>query len=258
MSSPEPAPTPTAVADASGRPTDSRQRLWDRRAHSWDHAAVGLGAVVETVMSEAAVERGMVVVDLGAGTGSLSLPLAALGASVTAVDISPKMMAVLEAKAKESGIDGIAAVVAKVEELDLPDASVDVVVSNYALHHLRDPDKEKVVVNAARWLRPGGRLVVGDMMFGRGSTTRDREVIASKMRIMLRRGPAGWWRLAKNVARFTLRLQERPVPIDRWKSYFAKAGFTAVTATAVVDEAAVVAGTKLQGAPGPSAEPAGP
>jgi len=249
---------PTAVADAFGRATDSRQRLWDRRAHSWDYAAVGLGAVVETVMSEAAVERGMVVVDLGAGTGSLSLPLAALGASVTAVDISPKMMAVLEAKAKESGIAGIAAVVAKVEELDLPEASVDVVVSNYALHHLRDPDKEKVVVNAARWLRPGGRLVVGDMMFGRGSTTRDREVIASKARIMLRRGPAGWWRLAKNVARFTLRLQERPVPIDRWSSYFAKAGFAAVTATAVVDEAAVVAGTKPQGAPGPSAEPAGP
>lgn len=244
MSPAEPAVTPPVMTDAAGRATDSRQRLWDRRAHSWDHAAVGLGVVVETVMSKAAVERGMVVVDLGAGTGSLSLPLAALGATVTAVDISPKMIALLEAKAKEDGLDGITAVVEKVEVLDLPESSVDVVVSNYALHHLRDTDKEQVVVNAARWLRPGGRLVVGDMMFGRGSTARDREVLRSKARVMLRRGPAGWWRLVKNLARFGLRVQERPVPIDRWISYFEKAGFSAVSSTALVDEAAVVVGTK--------------
>jgi SAM-dependent methyltransferase len=117
-------------------------------------------------------------------------------------------------------------------------------VSNYALHHLRDADKRDLVAAVAEWLRPGGKFVVGDMMFGRGGTARDRTVIASKVLALARRGPAGWWRVAKNLVRFGLRLQERPVTMDRWQRYFEAAGLTAVRAFPVVAEAAVVVGTK--------------
>src|SRR5207244_2896459 len=56
----------------------------------------------------------------------------------------------------------------------------DLVVSNYALHHLTDDDKVALVARASRWLRPGGRLVVADMMFGRGASERDRAIIRHK------------------------------------------------------------------------------
>ncbi len=91
--------------------------------------------------------------------------------------------------------------------------------------------------------------VVGDMMFGRGATARDRSIIASKVALLARRGPSGWWRLAKNAIRFTLRVQERPVSMDTWTRYFETAGLIGVSATPIVAEAAVIVGTKPMGSP---------
>ena len=118
------------------------------------------------------------------------------------------------------------------------------IVSNYALHHLRDADKPVLVRHAYEWLKPGGRLVIGDMMFGRGGDSRDREIIASKLSLLLKKGPGGWWRIAKNAGRYLLRFQERPVSIAAWEKMFDEAGFVKVEATQVVNEAAVVSGTK--------------
>ena len=94
------------------------------------------------------------------------------------------------------------------------------------------------------WLRPGGRLVVGDMMFGRGGESRDRAIISSKVALLVRKGPGGWWRIAKNAGRYLLRFQERPVSISAWVEMFERAGFGDVRAVPVVNEAAVVVGTR--------------
>ena len=243
------------MSDAPARRGSRIQQLvWDRRARSWDHHGVtGLAKVIEAVLEHAPVEPGATAVDLGCGTGALSLPLAERGAAVTAVDLSRAMVELLEEKANRAGIGGVTGVVAPVEHLRLPPGSVDLVVTNYALHHLRDGDKQAVVRSAASWLRPGGRLVIGDMMFGRGATARDRAIIGSKVMVMVRRGPGGWWRLAKNVARYTFRLQERPVSMDTWTAYLRDAGLGDVQAVPVVAEAAVVVGTKPRTPPGAAA-----
>lgn len=221
------------------------RQLWDRRAHTWHHeGSVGLESVISAVLDQAAAEPGCVAVDLGCGSGQLSVPLARLGAHVTAVDISPKMIDMVRARAAEEHLDQLTAQVAPVERLSIPAQSVDLVVTNYALHHLHDGDKQAVVRAAAGWLRPGGRLVVGDMMFGRGATKRDREIIRSKVTTLLQRGPSGWYRVAKNVLRFSLRLRERPVSADTWCSYFRAAGFDDVTFHPVVSEAGIVVGRK--------------
>ena len=166
-----------------------QRRRWDHRAPSWDHeGAAGLEAVIATVLAVAQVRPGTVAVDLGAGTGSLSLPLAQQGADVTAVDISPAMLERLAEKAARAGLDRVRCVAAQVENFDLPPMSVDLVVSNYALHHLRDAEKDTLVRAVARWLRPGGQLIVADMMFGRGMTARDRAIIGSKVTVLARRG----------------------------------------------------------------------
>ena len=220
------------------------RRLWDSRAHSWEHhASLGLERVVDAVVEVADVRPGMRAVDLGCGGGQLTIPLAQRGASVTGVDISPKMIEVLDAKAAELGLD-ISSKVGAVQNVAFPDASLDLVVSNYTMHHLRDDEKAAAVRAAATWLRPGGRLVVGDMMFGRGGESRDRAIIAAKAKVLLGRGWAGWWRLAKNAVRFTLRLRERPVSISVWQRLFESAGLVDVATRPVVAEAAIVSGTK--------------
>jgi ubiquinone/menaquinone biosynthesis C-methylase UbiE len=206
--------------------------------------------VVERVVAEAAVPAGGRVVDLGCGSGQLALRLAPLAGSVLAVDVSQAMVELLERNARALGIANVEGRAVPVEQLELPPASVDVVVSNYALHHLRDVDKATAVRAAARWLAPGGRLVIGDMMFGRGGDARDREIISSKLAVMLRRGPAGWWRIAKNAGRYLLRFQERPISMSAWVSLLEGAGLTGVEAHPVVAEAAVVVGTKPAGAAG--------
>jgi 2-polyprenyl-3-methyl-5-hydroxy-6-metoxy-1,4-benzoquinol methylase len=220
------------------------RRVWDRRAERWHHeGSLGLEPVFDAVIAAAAVRPGTVVVDLGCGSGQLSLPLARQGGRVRAVDISPRMIEMLAAQAAEEHLD-LTGQVSPIERLELPAASVDVVVSNYAFHHLRDHDKQAVVRAASTWLRSGGLLVVGDMMFGRGLTKRDREIIGSKVAIMLGRGPAGWWRLAKNAVRFGLRVRERPVAMNVWVAYFRSAGLVDVSSRSVVSEAGVVVGRK--------------
>jgi SAM-dependent methyltransferase len=157
----------------------------------------------------------------------------------------------LQSEARQRQALTLEAVALPIEELVLPPESVDLVISSYALHHLRNADKAHLVSAAYGWLRPGGRLVVADMMFGRGGSSRDRAIIGSKVRALASKGPGGWWRIAKNAARYLLRVQERPVPMAAWTAMLTRSGFAQVTATGIVAEAALVTGRK----PDPLAAP---
>jgi ubiquinone/menaquinone biosynthesis C-methylase UbiE len=192
------------------------------------------------VLAVAGVQPGDAVVDLGAGNGQLSLPLAEHGARVLGVDVSPGMVSALRSEALRRGLPMLEAITMPIEELDLPAGSVDLVVSSYALHHLRDPDKAKLVQAAARWLRPGGRIVIADMMFGRGGSQRDREIIKLKLLTLARKGPGGWWRITKNVVRYLVRVQECPISMDAWTALLRAAGFASITASGIVAEAGLV------------------
>jgi 2-polyprenyl-3-methyl-5-hydroxy-6-metoxy-1,4-benzoquinol methylase len=224
-----------------------QQRFWTRQAASWDHGAgnnPGLVKVVNQVLLEAQPTSSMRCLDLGCGSGQLTLGLARQVASVHAVDVSQKMIDLLVVNASESGINNITGEATPIERLNIPEASFDLVVTNYALHHLKDHDKAVLCQHALTWLRPGGRLVIGDMMFGRGGDARDREIISSKLVLLVKKGPGGWWRIAKNAGRYLFRTQERPVSISAWVNMLAKAGFNDVQPVPVVNEAAVVRGTK--------------
>ncbi len=232
-----------------------QRRFWNKRAAAWDHHAQhnpGLVSVVERVVADSEARPSDRVVDLGCGSGQLALRLAPAVASVLAVDVSREMISLLEENARRVQVSNVKGIATPIEHLILDPASVDLVVSNYALHHLRDPDKRVVVEHAAAWLTPGGRLVIGDMMFGLGGGGEDRRIISSKLALFAKKGPAGWWRIAKNAARYFFRIQERPIPLDRWMTLFEDAGLTEVSGSRVVNEAAVVRGMKPVG---PSEEP---
>ena len=186
--------SPPQTASGAGRNIARQQRFWTRRAASWDHGAAnnpGLVKVVQRVLAEADPSPLMQAVDLGCGSGQVTLALARGCKSVLGVDVSEKMIDLLLENAAGEGLSNVEGRAVPIERLGLAEGSVDLVVSNYALHHLRDKDKQVAINEAFKWLRPGGKLVIGDMMFGRGGDARDREIIGSKLSLLMRKGPAG-------------------------------------------------------------------
>ncbi len=225
----------------------SQRRRWSRRAESWDEGAAGnpgLVSTIDAVVAAARVMPGMTVLDMGCGSGQLTIPLARVAAEVIAVDLSPSMIGLLRRNLDHERVENVSCRLEALEALCVEPASLDLVVSNYALHHLADDDKRHLVSAVAVWLRPGGRLVIGDLMLGRGTDPRDRAVIRAKFVALGRRGPGGWWRIAKNTWRFTARTAERPLSMSSWIRLLEEAGFVEVTARSIVSEAAVVCGTR--------------
>lgn len=81
------------IGDMAFSSARHQRRVSDRRAGGWDHdGAPGLERVVEAVVREAGSGPGTTAVDLGCGTGQVSLVLAQAGAAVTAVDVSSEMI----------------------------------------------------------------------------------------------------------------------------------------------------------------------
>ncbi len=229
------------AASALGRPL----RLLSRRGSAWDRrTAAGLEKVTAAVLAAASVRPGDQVLDIGCGTGQISLPLADQGARVLAIDASQTMINKLEELAEQRALIGFECLAMAIERLSLPAESVDVIVSSYALHYLRDTDKGRLVAASYHWLKPGGTLILADMMFGRGGTSHDRAIIRTKVGALAKKGIGGWWRIAKNSYRYLVRAQERPVSISTWATMLARAGFKGITASSIVNEAGLVTGRR--------------
>lgn len=225
---------------------DRLERTWNGRVDSWHHHVTNSPkheAARDEVFRLAQPRPTDHCADLGAGTGFLTMPLAERAGHVAAIDISPAMMDELAKRASDQGLANVETMTGDLIGLALPEQSLDLVVSSYVLHHLPHPQKRQVVAQAYRWLRPKGRLVISDMMFGRSLTANDRRVLAAKAKMFAKMGPGGVWRIAKNVTRMGLGVgQERPAPPEFWVKAFEDAGFTGVAAHNIVQEAWVVSG----------------
>lgn len=204
---------------------------WDLHVIHAEEIARGNGFqnLRDQILAVAEPRPGEVAVDVGAGTGLLTLTLAEQGVHVWAVDISASMCEYLRAKAASAGFDDVDAVVGSAVSLPLVDGCADLVVSNYCFHHLTEIDKRRAIAEVRRVLRPGGRFVFGDMMFALGLTqSRDRQVLRDKVRAMVRKGPAGMLRLARNAVRVLSGRWERPARAEWWSSALRAAGFAEV------------------------------
>ncbi|HEY1898033.1 MAG TPA: metalloregulator ArsR/SmtB family transcription factor [Terracidiphilus sp.] len=103
----------------------------------------------------------MTIADLGAGDGSFALLLSQRAARVIAVDSSAKMLEFGRDQAVRHGIDNVEFRLGDMEEPPIEDATVDLVFFSQSLHHALHP--ERSVKQAARVLRPGGRIAILDL-----------------------------------------------------------------------------------------------
>ena len=113
----------------------------------------------------------LVIADLGSGDGNFSLLLAQNAEKVIAVDSSAKMIEVARDQAHRNHVKNIDLRLGDMEELPIDDASVDIAFFSQSLHHALHPDR--AVAEAARILKPGGRVAILDLAKHRFEEARD-------------------------------------------------------------------------------------
>jgi len=104
----------------------------------------------------------MVIADLGAGEGTFSQLLARRSRKVIAVDNSEKMVEYGRALVAKHGIKNLEYRQGDLEDVPIRDSAVDLALFSQSLHHAQHP--ERAVAEAARILKPGGRIVVLDLV----------------------------------------------------------------------------------------------
>lgn len=121
------------------------------------------GVFKPRLVRQAHIRPGQRVLDLGCGTGTLTILIKQMHpeSEVVGVDIDPQILDVARRKASRSGVE-IILDQGSATALPYPDASFDRVLSSLVFHHLRTEQKMQAAREAFRVLRPGGELHMAD------------------------------------------------------------------------------------------------
>ena len=134
-----------------------------RQADTLSQGAVFNDAVIlDRIRQAAQLGDHSRALDVACGPGIVVEALARGGASVVGCDITPEMLAKAEHRCAAAGLKNVRFVPGRAEALPFADAEFDVVVSRSALHHFLDP--AGTILEMARVLKPGGRMVTVDVM----------------------------------------------------------------------------------------------
>ena len=127
--------------------------------------AIGLSLGCGNPTAVAKLDAGETVLDLGSGTGTdvlLSARRVGPAGRAYGLDMTDEMLELAHRNAEEAGIANAEFLKGYIEDVPLPDGSVDVVISNCVIN--LSADKSKVIGEVARVLRPGGRFAVSDVI----------------------------------------------------------------------------------------------
>ena len=141
-------------------------RFWDKAAEKYAKSPIGDEATYQKKLAETQSYLGpdMRIVEFGCGTGTTAIHHAPHVQHIDATDISEKMLEIGRDKARDAGIDNITFTRGTLAELDAADAGVDAVLGLNVIHLV--PDRDAVIAEVARILKPGGVFVSSTACLG--------------------------------------------------------------------------------------------
>lgn len=150
-------------------PDDARQVGVDfadpAQVARYDASQRSTDAAAAALLDELGLRPGQAMADIGCGTGVLVCQAALRGCTAHAIDISAAMLQATQARARALGVAGVVPQRAGFLGFQLPAASLDLVTTQYALHHLNDVWKGVALQRLHAVLKPGGRLLLRDVVY---------------------------------------------------------------------------------------------
>ncbi|ABW29280.1 class I SAM-dependent methyltransferase [Acaryochloris marina] len=145
--------------------TQSMQ-FWDKVADSYAKQPIADQATYEKKLevTQKYLQPDMEVLEFGCGTGSTALIHAPHVKHIRAIDFSANMIKIARSKAEAQNIQNVTFEQASIDELSLPNQSIDVVLGLNVLHLLKD--KETEIAKVYNILKPGGRFITSTVCLG--------------------------------------------------------------------------------------------
>lgn len=149
---------------AENNPVNRTPNIFDNRAAAWDEKprrAKLAADVARAICNTVKITPEMDVLDFGCGTGLLTLRFQPLARSVTGIDSSKGMLAVLEEKIQNQHLTNVTARCIDVEKGEVPDGTYDLIVSSMTFHHIREVQPLLAILSSL--LKPAGTLAIADL-----------------------------------------------------------------------------------------------
>ncbi|PKG33189.1 class I SAM-dependent methyltransferase [Methanoregula sp.] len=149
---------------ADNNPLNEETNIFDNRAAAWDdkpRRAKLAADVARAICNAVKITPEMDVLDFGCGTGLLTLQFQPLARSVTGIDSSKGMLAVLEEKIREQGLTNVSARCIDLEKGEIKGGTYDLIVSSMTFHHIRDVQPVLAILSSL--LKPAGTLAIADL-----------------------------------------------------------------------------------------------
>ena len=146
--------------------TDHSARFWDRIAERYSRQPIADEAAYQKKLqiTRRYFQPDMEVLEIGCGTGSTAITHAPYVKHIQAIDISSKMIAIAQGKADANSVTNVTFTRSSIEDFNVSDQALDVVLGLSILHLVEN--REEVIANVHRMLKPGGIFVTSTVCLG--------------------------------------------------------------------------------------------